>query len=103
MKVVEITKKGDPSVLKIKEVADTPLKPNQLKVQVKASGINFADILARQGLYQDAPPLPCVVGYEVSGVVIEVGSELSPSWQGKEVICITRFNGYSDTVYVTPM
>jgi NADPH:quinone reductase-like Zn-dependent oxidoreductase len=103
VKVVEITKKGDPSVLKIKEVADPSLKPNQLKVKVKASGINFADILARQGLYQDAPPLPCVVGYEVSGIVSEVGKELSPSWLGKEIICITRFNGYADTVYVSPM
>lgn len=103
MKIIEISKAGTSSVLKLKETGDPVLKSNQLKVKVKASGINFADIMARQGLYQDAPPIPCVVGYEVSGIVQEVGSELSPSWAGREVICITRFGGYADTVYVNPM
>ena len=101
MKIIEISKAGDPSVLKLKEVKDPPILPNQLKIGVKASGINFADILARQGLYQDAPPLPCVVGYEVSGVVLEVGSQVSPIWVGKEVVSFTRFAGYADAVYVT--
>jgi len=103
MKVIEITKAGNPSVLKFKEIKDPEVKPTQLKVQVKASGINFADILARQGLYQDAPPIPCVVGYEVSGIVLAVGSEVPSTWVGKEVICFTRFGGYSDTVYVELM
>jgi NADPH:quinone reductase-like Zn-dependent oxidoreductase len=101
MKVVEISKAGDPSVLKLKEIKDPLIKPNQLKIKVKACGINFADILARQGLYQDAPPIPCVVGYEVAGIVSEVGKDVSSKWVGKEVVCFTRFGGYADTVFVT--
>jgi len=54
-------------------------------VRVHASGINFADILVRQGLYPDAPKPPCVVGYEVSGRVDAAGADLSPDWIGKEV------------------
>jgi NADPH:quinone reductase-like Zn-dependent oxidoreductase len=45
----------------------------EIRIRVKASGINFAHILARQGLYPDSPKIPCVVGYEVSGTVDTVG------------------------------
>jgi len=67
---------------------------------VKASGINFADILARHGLYPDSPKIPCVVGYEVSGTVDGLGQSVSQSWLGKDVFALTRFGGYSDVVVV---
>jgi NADPH:quinone reductase-like Zn-dependent oxidoreductase len=69
-------------------------------VRVRASGINFADILARMGLYQDSPPLPTVVGYEVSGVVDGVGDGVEDVSDGDRVVCATRFGGYSDVVCV---
>ncbi len=59
-----------------------------------AAGINFADILARQGLYPDAPPLPLVVGYEVSGTVRAVGTGVEESLVGQDVLALTRFGGY---------
>ena len=40
---------------------------------MRAAGVNFADTMARMGVYPDAPPLPAVVGYEVAGEVAEVG------------------------------
>ena len=98
MRQIYITKTGGPEVLKIQEAPDPGPAPGEVLVRVKASGINFADILARQGLYQDAPKLPCVVGYEVSGVVESVGTEKDRHWIGKNVLAMTRFGGYSDVV-----
>ncbi|KAI8911681.1 alcohol dehydrogenase zinc-binding domain protein [Gorgonomyces haynaldii] len=51
------------------------------------------------GLYPDAPPFPAVVGYEVSGVVDATGPD-AKEWQGKAVVTMTKFGGYSDTVLV---
>jgi NADPH:quinone reductase-like Zn-dependent oxidoreductase len=67
-----------------------------VRVRVKASGVNFADVLARMGLYPDAPKLPAVIGYEVAGVVDGDG----PIAKGTRVLAITRFGGYSDVVVV---
>jgi NADPH:quinone reductase-like Zn-dependent oxidoreductase len=63
-------------------------------------GVNFADIMARRGLYPDAPKLPAVMGYEVSGVVDAAGPDAREDWVGKEVFALTRFGGYADTVVV---
>ena len=98
MRQVVITKAGDVDVLKVQERPALPVRHGEVRVSVKAAGINFADIMARQGLYPDAPPIPCVVGYEVSGVISEIGPGVDKSWQGKSVLGLTRFNGYSDEV-----
>ena len=75
---VVITKAGGFDVLKICERTKFAVGPGEVSIQVKAAGINFADIMARQGLYPDAPKLPCVVGYEVAGVVDSVGEGVTP-------------------------
>jgi NADPH:quinone reductase-like Zn-dependent oxidoreductase len=98
MKQIVIAKSGDVGVLKIKEKPDTAPEKGEVKIRVKASGINFADILARKGLYPDAPKPPCVIGYEVSGIVEAVGEEVQESMIGKSVLSLTRFGGYSDVV-----
>ena len=67
---------------------------------MRASGVNFADILARVGLYPDAPPPPCVIGYEVCGYVDALGTETTTRREGDRVMALTRFGGYSDTVIV---
>jgi NADPH:quinone reductase and related Zn-dependent oxidoreductases len=58
-----------PEKLQLRESPDPSPAGGEIRIRVKASGINFADILARQGLYPDSPKIPCVVGYEVSGTV----------------------------------
>ena len=98
MQQVVISGHGGPQRLQLREAPDPEPGTRKLRVRVQASGINFADILARQGLYPDAPKPPCVVGYEISGVVDAVGAELPPGWLGKEVFGLTRFGGYADTV-----
>lgn len=100
MRQVWIVATGGPENLQLREAA--PLQPQggELRIRVRASGVNFADILARKGLYPDAPKLPAVVGYEVSGTVDAVGPEVDGTWLGKDVFALTRFRGYADTVVV---
>ena len=62
MRQVWITRAGSPDVLQVREAADPTPGRGEVRVRTKACGINFADIMARMGLYPDAPPLPCVVG-----------------------------------------
>lgn len=100
MKQIFISGRGGPDRLELRESHDPEPGDHELRVRVAASGINFADILARRGLYPDAPKLPCVVGYEVSGTVDAVGPGTDRAWEGKEVFGLTRFGGYSDVVVV---
>jgi NADPH:quinone reductase-like Zn-dependent oxidoreductase len=100
MKQAFITAHGGPENIKLREAPDPMPKEGEVRIRVRAAGVNFADIMARKGLYPDAPKPPCVVGYEVSGVVDSCGAGVPGAWQGKEVIALTRFQGYADTVVV---
>lgn len=97
---VWITKVGNPEVLQVRESTDPEPAENEVVIAVKAAGINFADILARKGLYPDAPKPPCVVGYEVAGVVALMGEKVQGFHAGQAVIALTRFGGYSEMVKV---
>jgi len=98
MRQIWIAKVGGPEVLEIREAQDPVPAAGQVRVRVKAIGVNFADTVARVGFYQDAPPIPFVPGYEVAGVVDAVGEGVSPSRVGERVVALTRFGGYSDVV-----
>src|SRR5438876_12182225 len=100
MRSVWIPRIGPPEVLEVREIPDPHPRAGEVRVRVRASGLNFADVMARQGLYPDAPKLPCVVGYEVAGVVDEVGPGADESLAGRRVLALTRFGGHADTVCV---
>jgi NADPH:quinone reductase-like Zn-dependent oxidoreductase len=100
MRQVWISRRGGPEVLEVRDADDPKPGKGEVRIRVGAAGINFADILARMGLYPDAPPLPCVVGYEVGGKVDAVGDGVTDLAQGDRVLAMTRFGGYSDTVVV---
>src|SRR5438876_9436341 len=100
MRAIQITRFGGPEVLQVVESPDPTPQKGEVRVRVRASGLNFADVMARQGLYPDAPKLPCVVGYEVAGVVDEVGPGADESLAGRRVLALTRFGGHADTVCV---
>jgi NADPH:quinone reductase-like Zn-dependent oxidoreductase len=100
MRQVWITKAGSPEVLQVKEAPDPTPASGQVRIRVEATGVNFADIMGRLGIYPDLPPIPVVVGYEVGGRVDAVGSGVDSSWVGKDVFAMTRFGGYSDVVCV---
>ncbi len=100
MRQIWIPRIGPPEVLELREAPDPVPGPGEMRVAVHAAGVNFADILARMGLYPDAPRLPTVVGYEIAGVVEALGERVS-EWQvGDQVLAVTRFGGYSDKVVV---
>jgi NADPH:quinone reductase-like Zn-dependent oxidoreductase len=100
MRAVVITKYGDPSVLQVQERPDPVPGPGQVRIAVRAAGVNFADTLARVGLYEDAPKPPMVVGYEVAGEIAAVGEGVDAARIGDRVMAGTRFGGYAEQVVV---
>lgn len=100
MRQIVTTATGDIDVLKVQAKPDPAPAADEVVIRVRAAGLNFADILSRQGLYPDSPPKPCVMGYEVSGVIEAVGSDVNSSFQGKSVVALTRFGGQSEKIAV---
>jgi NADPH:quinone reductase-like Zn-dependent oxidoreductase len=100
MRAVVITEHGGPEVLQVQERPDPPVGPGDVRIAVRAAGINFADTLARTGLYPDSPKVPCVVGYEVAGEVESVGAGVESVKPGDRVLAGTRFNGQAELVTV---
>lgn len=100
MRQIVNTANGSYDILEVQKVRDLMPADDELLIQVKASGLNFADILARKGQYPDGPDKPCVMGYEVSGVVADVGSDINKDWNGREVVAVTRFGGQAEQIVV---
>jgi NADPH:quinone reductase-like Zn-dependent oxidoreductase len=100
MKQVVTTGTGGVEVLKVEERPNPVPAEGEVVVRVRAAGLNFADVLSRQGLYPDSPPKPCVMGYEISGVVEQLGPGVNRDLLGKSVVALTRFGGQSDLVAV---
>jgi NADPH:quinone reductase-like Zn-dependent oxidoreductase len=73
-------------------------KDNEVVIESEAFGLNYADVMSRLGLYREAPPLPCVVGYEVVGKITQVGKDVSSELIGKRVLAFCRFGGYAKRV-----
>jgi NADPH:quinone reductase-like Zn-dependent oxidoreductase len=91
---------GGSDVLQVQERPDPPVGPGEVRIAVKAAGINFADTMARLGLYPDAPKPPCVMGYEVCGEVEGLGEGVSDLAVGDRVMAGTRFGGQAELVTV---
>jgi NADPH:quinone reductase-like Zn-dependent oxidoreductase len=100
VRAVVITKHGGPEVLQVQERPDPPVGAGEVRIAVKAAGINFADTMARTGLYPDAPKLPSVVGYEVAGEIETVGDGVEDHKVGDRVFAGTRFGGHAELVTV---
>jgi NADPH:quinone reductase-like Zn-dependent oxidoreductase len=98
MRAVLLEKKGPPEVLVEREVAVPEPAPDEVRIRVQAAGINFADILQRLGLYGNAPKMPYIPGFEVSGVISALGPEASGLQVGDRVVALTRFGGYAEEV-----
>ncbi len=96
MRQVVIPRKGGPEVLEVRESPDPQPREGEVRVRVRAAGVNFADVMARVGLYPDAPPFPRVMGYEVAGVI-----DLPSSRAGERVLAMTHFGGHSEVVCVS--
>jgi NADPH:quinone reductase-like Zn-dependent oxidoreductase len=100
MRAVVLTGTGGPEVLQVQERPDPAVGPGQVRIAVRAAGINFADTMARVGLYPDAPKPPCVLGYEVAGEVETVGEGVTDFKLGDRVVAGARFGGQAELVSV---
>src|ERR1700736_1316042 len=100
MRQAVIPRHGAPEVFEMRESPDPVPGDGEIRIRVRAAGINFADILTRLGLYPDAPRPPVVVGYEVAGVIDAVGPGVTPFRAGDHVLALTRFGGYASSVVV---
>jgi NADPH:quinone reductase-like Zn-dependent oxidoreductase len=100
MRAIWVTRTGGPEVLAVRETPDPQPGPGEVRIRVRAAGLNFAEVMARQGLYPDAPKPPGVLGYEVAGVIDTAGPDGSGLPPGARVLALTRFGGHADTVCV---
>ncbi len=96
MKAVMLRKTGKPTVLKIEEVPDPKPTENEILVKVKYSGVNYADLLSRQGLYSWAPKRPYIPGLEIAGEIIEKGKNVNNLEIGQRVFVGTQKGGYAE-------
>ncbi|MEM7677055.1 MAG: medium chain dehydrogenase/reductase family protein [Myxococcota bacterium] len=101
MQQIVIPRHGAPDVLELRESTDPQAQEGEIRIRVKAAGVNFADLLARIGVYRDAPKPPCVVGFEVAGIVDQIGDRTDTEIKvGDRVLAMPRFGGYADVISV---
>jgi synaptic vesicle membrane protein VAT-1 len=100
MRAIWTTAKSGPDSLEVRESADPEPGPGQVRIRVRAAGLCFAEVMAAQGLYPDAPKLPAVLGYEAAGVIDAVGEGADAWTAGERVVALTHFGGHSDVLTV---
>jgi NADPH:quinone reductase-like Zn-dependent oxidoreductase len=108
VKAIVIPRHGRADVLEVREVAEPALRPGHVRIAVRAAGLNFSEVSARQGLYPDMPRLPAIVGYEVAGTIEALGEGVTSLSVGERVWAICRFGGHAEVVctpasFVRPM
>jgi len=97
MKAIFLVRNGDSR--EAFEIRDTMLPipgKGEVLVKVEASGLNYADVMARRGLYREAPPIPSILGYDVAGTIQAIGSDTTGLEVGQRVAAMTRFGGYAE-------
>ena len=93
---IVLVQKGKPEIaFKRQEIELKELNDHEVLIESEAFGLNYADVMARNGLYKEAPPMPCVIGYEVVGKIVQIGKNVNSNWIGKRVLGFTRFGGYA--------
>jgi NADPH:quinone reductase-like Zn-dependent oxidoreductase len=92
---VVLTALGGPEVFKVIEDDIRDPGANELRIRILASGVAFADVLMRRGLYSGVPPLPYSPGYDIIGVVDSCGAAVTQWKSGDLVAALTLTGGYS--------
>lgn len=100
MQAVTLHRPGPPRSLRVEPCDEPAIGPHDVLIRVKAAGVNFADVLARQGLYPDAPRPPYILGNETAGDVIEAGEDVVGLKRGQRVLAYHRGGGYAERVSV---
>ncbi|MFY0607206.1 MAG: zinc-binding dehydrogenase [Cyclobacteriaceae bacterium] len=99
MRQISLIKNGKPEVaFKLIEQPTPEPKEGEVLIESEGFGLNFADVMARLGIYKDCPPLPAVIGYENVGRIKALGEGVADLAIGDRVLAFTRFGGYSDHI-----
>lgn len=102
MRAAVLVRKGrGEEAFEIRDVEKPQPKSDEVLIKVEAFGLNYADVMARNGLYDPAPKMPSILGYEVVGVIEAIGESVNESKIGQRVVAFTRFGGYAEYA-VTP-
>src|SRR5580698_283855 len=99
MRTMVVRRYGRPEVFESQQAPDPQPKPGEVRIRVKAIGVNFADLLQRMGLYPGAPKPPFIPGLEIAGVVEKIAhggrqSQGQPLRPGDAVVALSGFNAY---------
>ncbi len=101
MEAIYLVKQGSGETAFERRALTLPTLPkNEVRIAVEGFGLNFADVMARNGLYREAPPLPAILGYESVGRVEALGDEVRDLTIGQRVLAFSRFGGYATHVQV---
>ena len=100
MRAVTLARHGPASVLRVSAVPDPSPGPDEVRVHIRAIGLNWAEVLSRKGLYTWAPPLPYVLGMEAYGEIDAVGSGVGGRRVGEPVIVGAQTGAYAEAVCV---
>lgn len=100
MKKVIYPKVGGVDSIEILDVEEPRASEGEVVVRIHRAGINFADLMMRQGLYGSNPDFPFTPGYEASGVIISLGKGVKGLELGDRVLAMTGFGGYSEKVSI---
>ncbi|MEA2859748.1 MAG: synaptic vesicle rane protein [Methylobacteriaceae bacterium] len=103
MRKIVIRRPGGFGKIELAEVSPPALERGTVRVRVHAGGVNFADCVARMGLYASAREYagwPLTPGFEVAGVIEAVGDGVDEGLIGQRVIALTRFGGYAEQIVV---
>ncbi|MFA5816335.1 MAG: zinc-binding dehydrogenase [Bacteroidales bacterium] len=97
MKAIFLVRNGDSKdAFEIRDTAVPSPGIGEVVVKVEASGLNYADVMARRGLYRDAPPIPSILGYDVAGRIHSIGPDTPGFKVGQRVAAMSRFGGYAE-------
>ncbi len=100
MKAMLCKEFGPPESLSLEEIAEPELADGQVLVDVKACGVNYADLLMIQGLYQIKPPMPFSPGFEFAGDVVEVANDVTNLEPGQRVVAAGFYGGMAERACV---
>ena len=100
MKAVLCKSFGAPDQLTVEDVESPPVKAGEVKITVRACGVNFPDALMVQGLYQLKPPFPFSPGLEVAGDISEVGVGVNGDRVGQRIMATMMVGGFAEEVVV---
>ncbi|MHA6252222.1 quinone oxidoreductase family protein [Oceanobacillus sp. CAU 1775] len=100
MKAVQLTKFGGPEVLDMVEKDIPEIGENDVLLEVKAIGVNYADTARREGQYVVPTELPFIPGAEVAGIVAKVGSNVKHVKEGDHVVSLIESGGYTEYVRI---